>query len=138
MTAIERKLRNDPRVLHVDDERGNDNGILVTLLGYTTDATVPCHTFGEDTMTAALAKVRQCTPCTCDECKADHHTRTRVFFTGVNESGSSLYRIERDGVTIAHAELMNDRGLTRYLPWDQLRKLKARRPQSTILKETTA
>jgi hypothetical protein len=66
-TPLER-LRRDPRVEDVSDERGSGNGIIVTMRGYTNDPLGACHTFGEDTPSSALRYLRGCVPCHCADC----------------------------------------------------------------------
>lgn len=63
------KLKNDPRVEDVSDERACGNGIIITMRGYTNDPIGACHVFAEDTPTKALAYLRRCcVPCACSEC----------------------------------------------------------------------
>ena len=62
------KLKNDPRVAYIDDERKNGNGIIVTLKGWSVDHLTACHTFGADSPTAALDYLKIGVKCHCCEC----------------------------------------------------------------------
>jgi len=60
MTRTEAKLRAHPNVEHVDDERGLDNGIIVTLqpgLGFQLDKDCGVRAF--DSFSEALLESRQ-------------------------------------------------------------------------------
>lgn len=58
MKTIQR-LQQHPRVLHVDDERNLENGIIVMLKdGFEFTSDRGCGTRGFDTLTEALAEVR--------------------------------------------------------------------------------
>lgn len=70
MSAVLDRLRADPRVQFVDDERSLGNSVIVTLhYGWRFDDP-GTHVFGEDTPTAALASLKSCKPCGCAECAA--------------------------------------------------------------------
>ena len=65
MKAIDR-LKADPRVHSVSDERGSGDGYWVILnTGFSAD---DCHALHEDSPSACLKAMRYVCPCDCEDC----------------------------------------------------------------------
>ena len=59
------------KALHVDDERSEGNGIIVTLrygFRFSSDPLAPVHVEGFDTPAEARAGIRAAILCTCADC----------------------------------------------------------------------
>lgn len=56
------------RVEHWDDERDNDNSLIVSLKAGWRFPAVECHTQGFDTVRDAIDGLRESKPCECTEC----------------------------------------------------------------------
>ena len=68
-TTKQRIAKWSDRILSIDDERGIDNGVWITLKKGWQDATNPtCHTIHEDTYQICLDLVAMAIPCDCPEC----------------------------------------------------------------------
>lgn len=58
------------KIMHWDDERDNENGIIVGLRWGWCIFDEGCHTFGEDTLTLLKDRMSMVKPCNCEECQA--------------------------------------------------------------------
>ncbi len=57
------------RIAHWDDERDNDNSLIVSLKAGWRFPVVECHTQGFDTVREAIEGLRDSEPCECAECR---------------------------------------------------------------------
>jgi hypothetical protein len=71
MTSILDRIRRNPRVELVDDERAMGNSIIVTLKTGWRFNDPGEHVFGEDTPTECLRSLKRTKPCDCAECEAN-------------------------------------------------------------------
>lgn len=57
------------RIENWDDERDNDNSLIVSLKAGWCFPAVECHTQGFDTVREAIDGLRESEPCECAECR---------------------------------------------------------------------
>ena len=83
MSKTLQKLRKDPRVSYIDDERSIGNSIIITLFDhdFNTDPYNRIHVLGVDNVKAAVYAVRDSVLCHCPIC-LNNRAKGKASFPG--------------------------------------------------------
>lgn len=81
MSKTLQKLRRDPRVSYIDDERDIGNSIIITLFDHRFDESPIAyhHVKGVDTVKEAVYAVRDTVPCDCATCVSNRAKGKSAF-----------------------------------------------------------